>query len=129
MATKVPTMTSDVLGDGSSVVKVSWSAANGNALANGDDGTPIDFSQWADRSVQVLGTFGAAGNLKWEGSNDGVTYATLNDPSGAALDIAAAKVKGVLEITQKARPRVSAGDGTTALEVHVLLRRSQPLRT
>lgn len=43
------------------------------ALANGDDGTPISFSQYTDKSVQVSGTFGVGGTLRFEGSNNDIS--------------------------------------------------------
>ena len=89
----------------------------------------IPFTQWADRSVQVFGTFGAAGNLRVEGSNDGgTTWATLTDPQGNALDFTSAKIEAITEICELVRARVTAGDGTTSLTVAFLLRRPQQLR-
>jgi hypothetical protein len=123
MATRAVTV-EDISGDGS-VKKFTWTG-----LANGDDGVPIDWAQWADRSIQVLGTFGAAGNLRWLGSNDdGTTYATLTDPQGNALDITSAKIESITEISQKAKPSVTAGDGTTSLTVVVIARRQNSMRT
>lgn len=93
-------------------------------LANGDDGSPLQMPEAADRSVQVTGTFGAGGSVRLEGSNDGGnTWATLTDPQGNALDITAAKIEAVTELTEYIRPRVTAGDGTTSLAVHLLTRR------
>lgn len=91
--------------------------------------SPIPFTQWADRSVQVFGTFGAGGSLRIEGSNDGgTTWATLNDPSSTALDFTTARIEEILEICELVRARVTAGDGTTSLSVAFLLRRPQQLR-
>lgn len=99
-------------------------------MANGDSGAPIsavNYADYSDRSVQVIGTFGAGGNLKVEGTNE-VTptiYLTLNNAQSGALDIAAAGIKQVIENTLVTRPRVSAGDGTTALLVNILFRRGR----
>lgn len=93
-----------------------------------DRGAPIpeSFMDYADRNVQVFGTFGAAGNLRVEGSNDdGTTYAVLSDPQGNALNIGAAKVEAITENTLLTRPFVSAGDGTTDLDVSIVCRRSR----
>jgi len=96
-------------------------------LLNGDDGAPIEMSGSADRSAHALGTFGASGNLKIEGSNDpGATptnWATLNNPQGTALDLTGASIKAVLESTHFIRPRASAGDGTTNLTCQLFVRR------
>lgn len=118
MATIKPTLENK-----NAIVKVTYT------LANGDDGSPFPFSEWADRSVQVTGTFGASGNVLWEGSNDGgTTYAPLTDPQGNALNFTAAKIEAVTEICEYARPRVTAGDGTTALEVSVIARNARSAR-
>src|SRR3990167_4946041 len=93
-----------------------------------DRGAPIPerFMDYADRSVQVFGTFGAGGNLRIEGSNDdGTTYAVLSDPQGNALNISAAKVESITEVTRLTRPFVSAGDGTTDLDVVIVCRRAR----
>lgn len=88
-------------------------------LANGDDGQWLDLHDFPDVSVQVFGTFGVGGNLRIEGSNELVptNAATLNDPQANALDFTAAKIEQVLENVRWIRPRVTAGDGTTALSV------------
>jgi hypothetical protein len=85
-----------------------------------DVGTPIENPGYADRSVQVTGTFGAGGSVRLEGSNDGTNYAALTDPQGNALDITTAKVEQIMELTRYIRPRVTAGDGTTSLTVTVM---------
>lgn len=92
------------------------------------DGSALEMPGWADRSVQVLGTFGVGGTLVIEGSNEATptNWHTLNDPSSAALSFTAAKTEGILEVTRWIRPRVTAGDGTTSLTVHLLVRSPAP---
>jgi hypothetical protein len=93
-------------------------------LGNGDTGQPFECVSWPDKSIQVLGTFGAGGNCRMEGSNmdsDTPTWATLNDPQGAALDITAASIEAVLEHSLKVRPNITAGDGTTSLDVYLIM--------
>lgn len=110
-------------------IAVKWTG-----LANGDTGAPYVCPNRSEKAVQVYGTFGAGGNCKLEGTNDQAydangadaispapTYATLNDQSAASLDIAAASIKAVLENPNAIRPRASAGDGTTALTVIVII--------
>ena len=101
------------------IKRVQWAA-----LANGEAGDFIgpDLAPWSDRSVQVAGTFGASGSVLWEGSNDGVNWATLNAPQGTALTWTTAAIKQVLEGALYMRPRVTAGDGTTNLIITVQLR-------
>lgn len=91
-------------------------------MQNGDDGSPIEFANFADRSVQVTGTFGASGKVRIEGSIDGTNYAPLTDPQGNDLDITTAKIEAVSEVVRWIRPRVIAGDGTTLLTVTMLLK-------
>ena len=120
MATRAFTL-SDVVSGSSTVV--TWTG-----LLNGDDGDPFTRSSiYSDRSVQVLGTVGAGGTVSLEGSN--VTTPTvngdwfiMNDPQGNALTFTTnTSGKAVLENVRHIRPRVTAGDGTTNLTVHLLL--------
>ncbi len=93
-------------------------------MQNGDDGTPLYLPKHSDKSIQVKGTFGAGGNCRIEGSNmdSSFTWATLNDPQGNPLDITTAKIEAILENTYVLRPRITAGDGTTALDVYILVK-------
>lgn len=101
-------------------VGVQWTG-----LLNGDDGAPYVCPQYADKSVQVHGTFGAGGTILLEGTNQQAytpdrvalapTYLQLTDPQGNNLSFTAAKIEQVLENLNAIRPRVSAGDGTTSL--------------
>ena len=91
-------------------------------MQNGDDGQPIELANFADRSVQVVGTFGAGGKVRIEGSLDGANYAPLTDPQGNDLDLTTAKLEAVSEVVRWIRPRVIAGDGTTLLTVTMLLK-------
>ena len=90
------------------------------------DGEPIPnmYSDYADRNCQVSGAFGGGGNLRIAGSNQSA-YVALNDPFGTALNITAASVKGITEIPLLTRPEVTAGDGTTDLDVTIVARRSR----
>lgn len=104
-------------------ITTSNSVAHGTAwlgLALGDDGSPMPFSQYTDRSVQVSGTFGGA-SVVIEGRNaPGLPWATLTDPQGNDLSITAAKIELVTEATLEIRPRIVGGDGTTSINVHLL---------
>lgn len=124
MATITPTVT-DISGDGS-VKKFSYAALT----TTNTSGEWIAWAQWADRSVQVTGTFGAGGNLNIEGSNDGgTTAAILTDPQGNALSFTATKIEQITEVCELVRPKVSAGDGTTSLAAVFVCRRANPMRT
>lgn len=91
------------------------------------DGRPIptNFADYADRTMQVTGTFGAGGNLRVEGSLDASNYAALNDAFGNALNLTAAGVKSIAEVPLLTRPNATAGDGTTDLDVTIIARRSR----
>lgn len=95
-----------------------------DGLGTGDTGQPFTLSQYADRSVQVVGTFGAGGAIVVEGSNDGTNFSTLTDPQGNSISISTAKIEAVSEIVVALQPRVSGGDGTTDLNVVMLVRRN-----
>ena len=93
------------------------------------DGSPIAIPEYSQRSVQVIGTFGAGGTIVVQGSNDGgTTWATLNDPQGSALSLTAAGVHSVQELSGLTRVNVTGGDGTTDLDAYVLCRRPTRLR-
>jgi hypothetical protein len=91
------------------------------------DPASINLPEWADRSVQIVGTFNG-GTVVVEGSNDGVTWATLNDPQGNALSFTTSKIEQILEVVLYTRPRVTAGTGVD-VDVHFLLRRTSGMRT
>lgn len=122
MATITPTIA--VLEGDDNVKTASYAALT----TTNDVGSAFTKVQWADRSIQVTGTFGAGGSLRWEGSNDGTNYYALTNPQGDALNITAAKVDAITEITAYARPRVTAGDGTTSLTVTLIALKSAARR-
>ncbi|WP_027854691.1 hypothetical protein [Marinobacterium litorale] len=94
-----------------------------------DDGAPIALGAWCDCSIQVTGTFGTGGTLSWEGSNDGgTTWATLNDVNGTALDIQSAGVEHCQVPAELVRPHITAGDGSTDLDVTVICHRPTGMR-
>lgn len=97
---------------------VSWAG-----LKNGEAGAPAVVARHRDRSVQVTGTFGTGGNVRIEGSNDGgQNWAALHDPSGTVLNITSgAEIPAVLEATEMIRPRITAGDGSTSVSVHLFV--------
>lgn len=78
-----------------------------SGLLQGDDGQPMPFSAYTDKSVQVTGTVGGA-SLAFEGSNDGVNYHTLTDPQGNALLFTA------VGLSRPWRPRPSSAHAWSA---------------
>lgn len=93
-----------------------------SSLANADSGDPRALSRYADRSVQVAGTFGVGGALVIEGTNDGANWVTLKDEAGSDLRFTTAGLAYIACPTAQTRPRVVSGDGTTALTVTLLQR-------
>lgn len=66
-------------------------------------------------SFVVTGTFGAAGSVVMQGSNDGTNWFALSPTALTAAGIFAPL--GAAEHPKFIRPAVTAGDGTTALTV------------
>lgn len=91
--------------------------ATWEGLATGDDGSPLRAPGLPQKVVQVKGTFGGA-TCVIEGSNDNVTYVTLNDVDGAPLSFAAAGMKGIKESPLYLRPKVTGG---AAVDIDVIL--------
>jgi len=125
MAAIAPTITDISEKADNSVLKVVWNRLD----ATNNVGVAIRFSQWADRSVQMNGTFNAA-NVVFEGSNNGGgTYFTLTDPQGNAILKAAAAGEAITELTEYARPNSSGGGAGQDVEVSLIMRRANPFRT
>lgn len=86
---------------------ISWSN-----LSASDTGEVIEMSGRGDRSVQFSGTFGS---ISLEGSNDGINWAVLTDPSGTALTATAATLKQVMECARYMRPKCNSGSGLNCI--------------
>ena len=109
----------------STISKVATALSNGKrylweTLTNGDDGQPVTESEFPIRSVSVTGTFGSGGTVVIEGSNDGTNYHTLTDLLGVAISFTSDGLKQISEVTNFIRPSVTAGDGTTDLDVTLI---------
>lgn len=95
------------------------------AIPNGDFGDAIKISGAPDKCVQFFGTFGTGGTVVMEGSNDprvetnlgSAIWFPLTDPQANAISKTNASGEQILENPVYIRPRVSAGDGTTAITV------------
>lgn len=85
-----------------------------SAIPNGNQGDAVA-GPWDTAFFQVTGTFGAAGSVQIEGSNDGATWVKLSPAALTSAGLFAAL--GVTERPKFVRPNVTAGDGTTALTV------------
>lgn len=93
------------------------------AMAGADTGERVKLVQFADRVVQVEGTFDGA-TVVFEGSNDDTNYHTLMDPQGNALSFTASGLEAVLEAPFYVRPRTSGGGVSTAVTVTLVGRRA-----
>lgn len=126
MATISPVVTE--IAPDNSVISVVWSALT----TTNADGKWISAANFADRSIQFDGTFGAGGTIKFQGSNDTTNPPTnvfeLSDPQGNAIAKTGPSLEQVLEMTRWVRPFVSAGDGTTNLNAKLIIRLANPLR-
>jgi hypothetical protein len=91
-------------------------------LKYGDDGKPTRIPSFAERSLQVFGTFGGA-SVVGEGSNDGAHWQTLTDQHGSELVFGTPQLRDVAEAVLYFRPRVQGGDETTELTAILLARR------
>jgi hypothetical protein len=91
-------------------------------LANGEAGNANRLARFTTKSAHATGTFGVGGSVAIEGSNDGDNWFALtkDDASTAIALTAASPGAGILENTLYIRPRVTAGDGTTALRVIIV---------
>jgi hypothetical protein len=98
------------------LVQVTWSG-----LATGDDGEAVSLPGFADRSVQVEGTFGGS-STAIQGSNDGTNFRPLNDTTSTVLAFTAAAIEQVLEVTKLIRPIVTGGAGS-GIAVTLIARR------
>lgn len=96
---------------------VTWSG-----LLNGDTGAPVNLSDFPDRTIHILGTFGAGGSVNFVGSNNNNDWIVLTDPQGNAITKTAAAMEFVTETPLFVRPHVTAGDGTTNLTVIMFAR-------
>ena len=90
------------------VNQATWAGLN-----NGQNGASAILTKWADKTVQVTGTFGTS-TVTIAGSNDNINWFTLNDTAGTpnALSFTAAALKKINENPIWIRPQVGAGTGT-----------------
>lgn len=93
------------------------------AVANGDQGAPIETFNLVDMTVTIDGTFSVGGSCTLQGSNDGTNFYALTDPQGNAITKTAAGLEQVTEAPRYIRPAVTAGDGSTAIDIRLLARR------
>lgn len=91
------------------------------------DPNPIELVEYADRSVQITGTFNG-GSVVIEGSNNGADWQPLTDPQGNPITVTSAKIEQIEECVRYVRPRVTSGSGLS-INVYFVLRRASGMRT
>jgi hypothetical protein len=86
-------------------------------LTDADTATEVSLAEYADRSVQVQGTFGGA-TITIQGSNDGTNWHTLNDFEGDALSFTSAGLRMIAEPTAYIKP-VTAGGSSSSVVITI----------
>jgi hypothetical protein len=133
MTTVVNTCKNVDLQDGA-IQSIVWSPLTSTNL----DGSPVRGAAFADRCFQVDGTFGAGATVTIQGSNDETDPPTNWYPltkAGTAAAVMAFTTAGgagiatANELTRWVRPLLAGGDGTTSLNVKLVARRQNPMRT
>lgn len=121
MATIVPTLVDISQRGDQSVWQVIWTP-----VTNADTCRAVSFPQYADKSVQVAGTFGGT-SVSVTGSIDGTNYAALSDQGGTAIAITTAGIKQVLQNALYIQPALTGG-AASSLTISMIFRLSNPLR-
>lgn len=95
-------------------------------LLNSDTGAPVTIPEFADKSFQAVGTFGAGGTVTIQGSNDeGTTFGSLHRFDATDLTLTDSEPGAPVENTLQVRPNVTAGDGATDVDVWLLVGRAR----
>lgn len=88
-----------------SVLQSQWT------VGSGDVGVPDQLSRYPNHSVQMTGTFGGA-TVLLQGSDDGITWFTLHDVSGADISRTSdGRFDTIAIVPQHVRPSSSSGSG------------------
>jgi hypothetical protein len=88
-------------------------------VTEADTGQAVNLARFPDRTVQVTGDFTTSGAITMEGSNDGVTFATLHDPQGNEIVLTDSSLVLIAENPLYIRPRATAGS-SVAMDVYVV---------
>ena len=93
-----------------------------------DTCAPIEWYEYQDRSVQLVGTF-IGNTITIEGTNDGTNFVALNNTLGAAATFTTNKLSQIVEASRLMRPNPTVAGTSTTLTAVAFLRRANPLRT
>lgn len=107
--------------DGSVLHRVySWTGATNGGSP--DTFTPVKLVRLPYAiSAQVTGNFSGSASIALHGSVDGTNYAALNDRSGSAIAVTAAGIANCGEAPLYIKPVLSSGDGSTDIDVSLLI--------
>lgn len=111
MATRSGVVTKDESG----IVTASWT---GLLQSSSDVGAGLHVGNVDGLTAQLIGTLGTGGEVTMQGSNDGSSWGTLQDPAGAPVIIDA--IGDMFLIGNRPlyiRPSVTGGDGDTDVDV------------
>ena len=74
-----------------------------------------------DKTVQVIGTFGASASIAIEGSNDGgTTWFACHNIGNNVIALTAAGAALIVGNPKLLRPNLSSGDGSTDVDVYIV---------
>lgn len=95
-------------------------------LTDGDTGEHCLMSEFADRSVQVIGNLDG-GTLSFEGTLEETpaTWAALTNTLGDPLTFTAAGLRQISELTFAGRPRLSGAGASADVTVILVCRRGR----
>lgn len=94
-------------------------------LGLNDTGYPLYLPQHSDKTIQVRGTFGTGGKCRIEGSNmdENPEYDLLTDQQESPLEISTSSpMKFVTQNPYMMRPNIVGGDGTTNLNIYLVIK-------
>lgn len=83
-------------------------------LASGETGEALAMSQFADKTVQVFGTF-STGSVSLEGSMDGTNWAALTNDGTNALTFTGGAIKSIMENPRFLRPVATTVTSVTVI--------------
>ena len=92
-------------------------------LGQSDDGAPAEINgNVVDFVIQAVGDFSGSAAIGFEGSNDGTNWGAIDDPAGAAIALGQDELVSAATIPALVRPVVNFGDGSTSIDVVVIVR-------
>jgi hypothetical protein len=81
-------------------------------IGNADTPMPVTYPGYGSKSFQAEGTFGGT-TVSIQGSNDGVNYHNLTDPTETTISLTSGGLREVLEHTLYLQPALSGGSGSS----------------